>query len=401
MNTVKIGDKFENKSYDLIEKAIENGELGISKNSAKVFRQKGYYSPSREKEIIFDLAIEIWPKGAERYTLLYLIECKSSPKGHKVPVDDVEEFHTKFNQVSAGAVKGVMITDSKFQSGGVTFAKNKRMMLIEVDKEDNHSIILHRLDKSNEKKEQKNLDDRLIKLIKKSLGIQKVQGLKKLSADQIEKKAESVLREYNNLESSIDLAEFLQFLEKEYELEFDFKQSLETVEGKNIAGYFDVKNNKIFIDRSVATTKQFPFVFGHELGHFFLHKHLKINQEQYNDFEDSEYDLFTDRHTFKNERNWIEWQANKFATALYIPKELFLAHLIAFRKSIGISRPEHIFLDEQKINQEDYSRTLEYLSNYFGASKTAIVYRLEELNLITRIKPKEDMRSILRRTFFE
>lgn len=144
MNTKKIGDEFEDESYYLIQNAIENDELGISKSSAIVHRQKGYYSKDREKDIIFDLAIEIWPNNAERYTLLYLIECKSSPSGHNVPVDDVEEFHTKFNQVSEGAVKGVMITDNKFQSGGLTFAKNKRMMLIEVDKDDNHSIILHR-----------------------------------------------------------------------------------------------------------------------------------------------------------------------------------------------------------------------------------------------------------------
>nr|WP_298999379.1 hypothetical protein [uncultured Allomuricauda sp.] len=36
MNTVKIGDKFEHKSYDLIVKAIRNGELGISESTAKV-----------------------------------------------------------------------------------------------------------------------------------------------------------------------------------------------------------------------------------------------------------------------------------------------------------------------------------------------------------------------------
>ena len=52
MNTIKIGDKFEDKSYHLIKKAIENDELGISKSSAKVFKKKGYYSKDREKEII-------------------------------------------------------------------------------------------------------------------------------------------------------------------------------------------------------------------------------------------------------------------------------------------------------------------------------------------------------------
>ncbi|OEJ98609.1 hypothetical protein A8C32_05260 [Flavivirga aquatica] len=102
-----------------------------------------------------------------------------------------------------------------------------------------------------------------------------------------------------------------------------------------------------------------------------------------------------------NDRNWIEWQANKFAIALFLPKILFLPHLIAYRTSIGISRPEHIYLDEQTINKQDYYKTVDYLSDYFGISKTSVKYRIEELNLITYAKPKDDMRSVIRRTFFE
>jgi len=86
MNTVKIGDSFEKKSYEVISKAVENGELGISESASRVFQKKGYYSRDREKDIIFDLSIEVWPTNAERYTLLYLIECKSS-NSKKVPVD--------------------------------------------------------------------------------------------------------------------------------------------------------------------------------------------------------------------------------------------------------------------------------------------------------------------------
>ena len=401
MNTVKIGDKFEDKSYRLIEKAIENEEFGISKSSAKVFRKKGYYSAKREKNIIFDLSIEIWPKKAQQYSFLFLIECKSS-NSKKVPVDDVEEFWAKVDQVAGKNVKGVMISDNSFQEGGLTFAKNTGMMLIEVDNDNNHKIILHRTDKEkNEKDAKKSIEDIFSIFIQKTLGFKKVKGLKKLSANQIEKLTTPILDKYNQLRSGIEIDNFLKHLEKEYNLKFDFSKKLETVNGKQIAGFYDVEKKQILIDKSIVATEKFPFVLGHELGHFFLHSKLKINQERYNDFEDSHYIFFSDRHLLTNDKNWIEWQANKFAIALFLPKLLFLPHLIAYRTSIGISRPYHIYLDEQKINQQDYYKTVDYLSDYFGISKTSVKYRIEELELITYTKPKDDLRNVIRRAFYE
>ena len=400
MNTVKIGDKFEDKSYHLIEKAIENDELGISKSSAKVFRKKGYFSAKREKEIIFDLSIEIWPRNAKRYSFLFLIECKSS-NSKKVPVDDVEEFWGKVDQVAGKNVKGVMISDNSFQSGGLIFAKNTGMMLIEVDNEDSHSIILHRTEKEEIESKEKSIDDIFFSFLNKTLGLKKVQGLKKLSANDIENLATPILDKYNKLHSAIEIDSFIEFLKTEYELSFDFTKNLETVNGKQIAGYFDIENKAILIDASIGRSEKFPFVLGHELGHFFLHSELKINQERYNDFEDSHYDFFSDKHILVNDRNWIEWQANKFAIALFLPKVLFIPHLTAFRTSIGISRPYHIHLDSQSINQQDYYKTVEYLSKYFGISKTTVKFRIEEFELITYEKPKEEFRDIIRRAFYE
>lgn len=399
MNTVKIGDKFEDKSYDLIENAIKNNELGVSQSTAKVYRKKGYYSKDREKDIIFDLSIEIWPQKAKRYTLLYLIECKSS-NSKKVPVDDVEEFYSKIIQVAGVNVKGVMISDNSFQTGAINFAKNKGMMLIEVDKENNYSIRLHRIEKDKQIESKKSIDETFIHFIKKVLGLKKVKGLKRLSAAQIENIALPILQDYNGLQTSIKIEDFTEYLKSKYGLKFNFFQNLETVNGKKITGFFDLKTETIFVDNSIVNTKKFPFVFGHELGHFFLHSKLEINQEQYNDFEDSEYNFFTDRFDLINDKNWIEWQANKFGIALFLPKELFLVHLIAFRRSIGISRPEHIYLDDQMINKKDYWDTVDYLSRYFSVSKTVVKFRIEDLGLITYAKPN-DLRNIARNIFFD
>jgi Zn-dependent peptidase ImmA (M78 family) len=397
MNTVKVGDKFENESYLLIQQGIERGDFGISEANAKVFRKKGYYSKDREKEIVFDLSIEVWPPNAEKYSLLFIVECKSSPSGNKVPVDDIEELYSKISQVAGGGVKGVMITDSSFQSGGLTFAKNKNIMLIEVDKDGNQSIVLHRTDRSGNKRAEigKDIIEKFEKFIKKTLGIQKVEGLEYLSADQIELKTLEILKDYNNLTSSIRLTPFLKFVQESYEVSFDVNTTLGSIDGKKIKGYFDVERNVIFIDESVVDNDEYPFLVGHELGHFFLHKNLRLNQEQYNDFKDSSYDFRLGKHNLKNDRNWIEWQANRFSASLFLPKPLLVSRMTEHRRSLGISKPHRIYLDDQAINVRDFRQTLDYLSNYFGISKTAVVYRLEELRLIEYAKPREDMRSLI------
>lgn len=394
MNTVKIGDKFEDKCFKLIEEAIQKGDLGIDRASAKVFRKKGYYSRDREKNIIFDLSIELWPDGADRFTIVFLIECKGY-SSKNVPVDDVEEFYTKINEVAGANLKGVMISDTSFQEGGRTFAKNKGMMMIEVNPDDKYSIILHRT--SNQKEAVPDeIEDLFSKFLVRTLSFGKVSGLKRLSAHKIEEKAEEILKKYNGLRRPLSFNTFVKFLEERYKLEFNFSNNLETVSGKKIEGYFDRKNNRILIDKSIPDTPKFPFLLAHEIGHFFLHQDLKINQDVYNSFEDSNFDPFSNRHKFTNSKHWIEWQANKFSIGLLLPKKMFKCELIRFRTNIGIPNPTRIYLDKQPINQIDFSKTITHLSKYFGTSKTSVKYRLEEMGLIEYSENVNNIQGLIR-----
>jgi Zn-dependent peptidase ImmA (M78 family) len=397
MSTVAKGDLFENKSYQIITDAINNGELGILPAVAKVNRKPKYYSKDREKYIIFDLSIEIWLKNAKKYSILYLIECKSS-SNKNVPVDDVEEFYTKIKQVSDTNVKGIMITDKSFQEGGFTFAKNKGIMLIEVDN-DNHDIILHKTRRNTEFNVETDTDSIVEKFLIKTLGIQSTKGLKKLSSNQIEEFANSLHCDYAGIAKPIDIEKFTRYITKIYGLQFDFNVSLETVNGKNVLGIYSVKDNTIYIDQAKLNPNQLSFVLGHELGHFFLHKDLVINQAKYDDFADSEYNFREDKHLLKNEKNWIEWQANKFSIALFLPKESFFYYFCVFRKQIGISRYEHIYLDNQSVNQSDYIRTVDYLADLFDISKTSVKFRIEELALITHNENNSDLNSYIRSLF--
>jgi len=397
MNTVAKGDNFENISYELIIDSINNLELGILPANAKVFRKKGYYSKDREKDIIFDLSIEIWLKDAERYSNLYLIECKSSTKKN-IPVDDVEEFFSKIRQISDTNVKGIMITDKSFQKGGFTYAKNKNLMLIEVNGT-SKKIILHKTSKNNEIVENISLDEKIQKFVNKTLAVNKIEGLKFLSAVQIEEIANKIHYEYKGISKPINKDDFLEYLKSKYNLNFNFKSG-NTIYSEKTLGCYLKKEKTIYINLDKIETSQFTYILGHELGHFFLHNDLIFNQQIYDDFEDTKYSFKEDKHLLVNDRNWIEWQANKFSISLFLPKDAFIYHFNTFRKEIGISRYSHIYLDNQDINQIDYKRTVDYLSNLFGISKTTIKYRIQELELITFAENQYTVRDIVRREFF-
>jgi hypothetical protein len=77
MNTVKKGDEFEARAFKLIENALHAELLGVIPNYARIFPKQGYPSFKRKSDIIFDIAIEVWPPQATRFSLVYLIGCKN------------------------------------------------------------------------------------------------------------------------------------------------------------------------------------------------------------------------------------------------------------------------------------------------------------------------------------
>ena len=197
MNTVLRGDTFEQNSYELIKKSIENDEFGISPKYAQVFLKPKYHSLLRNKEIIFDLSIEVWPPGAQRRSLLYLIECKSYSTKN-VPVDDIEEFLLKTIQIQntniGQGVKAVFISNSSFQEGAVDIAKNSGLMLIEVNSENQLSIKLHKAERDDNKAEadsEREVESFLFKIF----DLNKIQGLKKLNKKDISNITENLLNE--------------------------------------------------------------------------------------------------------------------------------------------------------------------------------------------------------------
>ena len=105
MSTVAKGDTFEQSVFDALSEELKGDRLGLSPSTAKLFRKKGYYSHDRKTDIIVDMSIEVWPPDADNYSILWVCECKDY--GHPIPVDDVEEFKAKLDQIAGKNVKGV------------------------------------------------------------------------------------------------------------------------------------------------------------------------------------------------------------------------------------------------------------------------------------------------------
>lgn len=366
--------------FKWIKSAIQDGQFGIISNDVRIYSKKGYYSHKRKSEIIFDIAIEIWLENAKNYFQLWIIECKNY-SSKNIPIDDIEEFIDKVGQVTGKNVKAIMISASSFSQSVKNRAESDGVMLIEA-REDDYNILLHRKGESEDTEKEK---EKIIifNLIRDALGLNKASGINRLSAEEIEYEALSVLKKYNKARVPIEIPRFIRFLEEKYEIKISLNNNLISSDGSRLFGHCDVRNRIISIDKSIVGTSRFPFVLGHELGHIALHSNVRINQDYYQNFQDSHYNSFADKHLLVNAKQWIEWQANQFSVALFLPKHLLVPEFINFRKGLGIRNSRHIYLDDQNINQRDFIRTISHLSKNFSISKTCVKYRLYELNLLT------------------
>ena len=125
---MKSGESLELQIKRLLEDQISTGALGLDPIYAKVFHKKAYYSKDRGKDIIFDVVIEITRPGAKNPWMIWIWECKDLVG--RVPVDDVEEFASKLQQVGVHGVKGTIASRNGFQAGAVEYAKSKKLGLL-------------------------------------------------------------------------------------------------------------------------------------------------------------------------------------------------------------------------------------------------------------------------------
>ncbi|HTK20992.1 MAG TPA: ImmA/IrrE family metallo-endopeptidase [Mucilaginibacter sp.] len=399
MNTTKIGDKFENVSLSILEHIISQEQLGHSSRFLKIKRKAPYYSHKRKANIIFDLAIEVWPPGAERYTIIYLIECKHY--GRRISVDKLNDFIYRVEEIAPVNGKAIFISNSPLQKSAYRVAESIGMMVIQGESSENYKIILHKTTRAIQNNEipilgttlhselidegtrllAKEVDKQLLSVFTVNLssshtsyGIDRLskKDIQTIAYKELDKMNPQILRNARHI-SPKSLKEFL-----------IAKYKIEIIEKKmenNMIGECDLEASSISVNEKIVGTHREFFVLAHEFGHFILHQKLSIGQFAYDSFADSEYDVTTGKYELSNPKNWIEWQANYFASCIILPEVPFVYRLGIVQSSLNISQGR-IYLDDKPSNYVPFIDLVGKLAYRFDVSKASIIYKLKELGLI-------------------
>ncbi len=183
------------------------------------------------------------------------------------------------------------------------------------------------------------------------------------------------------------LAEIADQLQKRELCTFSFNEDLgETANGHKYLGYFDIRRRHIAIDACLGPDDaRFPFTLAHEFGHFYLHGKVKaeaLGGGREAEIRDSTRDLVTHRIEATRPRTLLEWQANRFAAAILIPRATAQNALISVQRSRGIRRRlGTLWLDRQPANRREYPLTVAHLASFFRVSRAVVRYRLGDLGL--------------------
>lgn len=406
INTKRKGDIFENKIYGIISDLIYKDEFYVNSKKSRIFSKKGYFSESRQDDIIVDVSIETYLDNSDDYSILTIIECKNyENKG--VPVDDIEEFDSKLNQIGAHCTKGILVTNSYFQKSTISIAKSKKIGLLRIN--DNNEIdwvnrrIDRKIDFSNDliindlcstntnnnfiallqNKRINNLSDLLIELgiIDKFNNKPKYINLPYRTELEISNVIEQNRLNDFYINGQLDLIKLCDYLKDTYDVSFDFDEDLGHINSQKILGKLTFKPLNISISKDIKTDiHRWRFTLAHEIGHLIIHSNILINYLDTNYDDDLTLKIDTDRiFSFYNKR--MEIQANLFASRLLIPQDRFIKHVKDYFIRERIYKG-FLYLDSQKCNYELTNRLLLELQSLFNVSKEAAKIRLISQNLL-------------------
>jgi hypothetical protein len=423
MNSTEIGDELENRIFRILKGLLDSGNFMFNSSYCRLYQKKGYFSKDREKEIIFDIALEVYLPGEDNFSILWLFECKNYR--HPVPVDDVEEFHSKLQQVSAS--KGVIAAASSFQSGTRNFAKSKRIGLMRYFDPESFKWVLLRspsgsartLGTSICEEADRGLSDPDYTSSVFDLYLESSQGVTNslwdfcegllsetadwavqfqdvlnppsrnacqveyLEKEDIEEITGRVLAGTCYLKGSVSLEEIVKHESSRSSLNVHYlKPNEDSTAPLGALGRISFETSEIeLFNVGEGPLGRERFTLAHELAHYLLNhgRYMAGEYCQEIDFAMPKRSILS-----KLDIGRMEWQANYFASCLLMPR---IAIQRAFRKALFDARIcnkgyGELYIDAQPCNLSNYAFVTSQLEREFEVSRSALYHRLIGLDLI-------------------
>jgi Zn-dependent peptidase ImmA (M78 family) len=424
LSTTQKGSALERRVCDLLQAEIDADRFWAKKENCKVFWKKSYYSKDRADDIVFDVSIELYLPGAKEYSSLVLVECKNY--AHAVPVDDVEEFFTKVQQVAAANVKAVVASTASFQSGARSFAKSKGIGLMRCFDANKFKWELKRSPSASARStsadgayvvaeglSQQDFQSLAFDLYLQSpvretnslwdffedmaldsgltpTQVRKVSNSRSKLVNQVpfyekgdlESRGSEILSELGYSGGVVALDELCAREAKRVGLSVNFQvpmpaDSLQPTLGR-------IQFDPLVIDvfaHDTPNAGRNRFTLAHELAHHLLGHGKYLVRESCNDSD------FVLRHrtvVAGSDIARMEFQANYLAASLLLPRTHIIEDFSRLVRSLDIVDKGygHLYVDEQPCNLQNYEVVTSHLMGKYSVSRTAAKIRLEAMGLL-------------------
>lgn len=420
VSTLKKGNKLEDKFYQYLLDQKNQGDLVFGVHSpelCKIHKKKKYYCKVREADVEFDVVIELYRQGSTSPHLYVIFECKNHTRN--VQENQINDFSVKLSRMFQHAAKGVMVVSSPLQSGAEKVAKNSKIGIVKYE-EDGFEIIAdrtgglcaeNRFVKTQIFKDESPVKalkfsayhdgnffgsiDRFLRYLDPSLSSDDEYqndtdsvSVPYLRNEEIQQFVQIILKQIDYTAGPVDLAKICSelFIDLQYT-----NQEVQDSNGNPILGSANFDRKSILIN-SHENKQRERFTIGHEIGHFCLRHDRYLRSETI-----VERDLLINSAKKKSfNYDWLEFQANAFASELLLPNNIFRIRISEFRADLDIRDIGHgyIFVDDQPCNYEPYSQLLSKLSSYFEVSKQAVEIKLKKMRMLTDQRKRRESLSI-------
>lgn len=216
-------------------------------------------------------------------------------------------------------------------------------------------------------------------------------NLPRLNPLQIERIANLFLLLYssNTLDfpSVTPIEELISLLQANGKVDLSYSKDLPSDNNTKTLGITHLASKQILISENIKQNEvAHNYVVAHELGHLFLHttkpviddKKLKIKS-----ILDDDSKFIYNKRNHETVREWMEWQANRFAASLLLPAKTFKLKLQEIQLELDINKNlGSIYLEEKNYSKRDFDKVIYHLTKTFKVSKRVCEIRLDNLDLI-------------------